>query len=55
MTNSALAMTNEREGQMGESTKERKVQATSISSWLACLLLVACCLLPYNNVIKTNL
>jgi hypothetical protein len=34
--------------------KGRKVQATSIFSRLACLLLVACCLLPYNNVIKSN-
>ncbi|MDR1180631.1 MAG: hypothetical protein LBL13_01435, partial [Bacteroidales bacterium] len=39
-------------GRMDEGTKGRKVQATSISSWLACLpvacclLLAACCLLP---------
>jgi hypothetical protein len=26
----------------------QRVQATSISSWLACLLPVACSLLPYN-------
>jgi hypothetical protein len=45
----------DKKGRMGESTKGRKVQARSISSWLACLLLAACCLLPYNNVIKSNL
>jgi hypothetical protein len=32
----------------GEGTKGRKVQATSISSWLACLLLAACCLITSN-------
>jgi hypothetical protein len=45
----------DKKGRMGEGRKGRKVQATSIFSWLACLLLVACCLLPYNNVIKSNL
>jgi hypothetical protein len=45
----------EKKGRMGEGTNRRKVQATSIFSWLACLLLVACSLLPYNNVIKSNL
>jgi hypothetical protein len=40
---------------MDEGTKEQKIQATSISSWLACLLLVACCLLPYKQKFKSNL
>jgi hypothetical protein len=34
----------DKRGRMDESTNGRKVQATSISSWLACLLLVTCCL-----------
>jgi hypothetical protein len=38
----------DKRGRMGESMKGRKVQATSISSWLACLLPVACCLLPIS-------
>jgi hypothetical protein len=42
-------------GRMGEGTKGRKVQATSISSWLACLLLVACCLLPLHPFIPSPL
>jgi hypothetical protein len=45
----------DKRGRKGEGTKGRKVQATNISSWLTCLLLVACCLLPYNKVIKSNL
>jgi hypothetical protein len=44
-----LNHSSDKKGRMGESTKGQKVQATSISSWLACLLPVACCLLPYNG------
>jgi hypothetical protein len=36
----------DKRGRKDEGTKGRKAQTTSISSWLACLLLVACCLLP---------
>jgi hypothetical protein len=45
----------DKRGRKSEGTKGRKVQATSISSWLARLLLAACCLLPYNANFKSNL
>jgi hypothetical protein len=41
-------------GRKDEGTNGRKVQAASISSWLACLLLVACSLLPYRSKSKFN-
>jgi hypothetical protein len=39
----------DKKGRKDEGMKGRKVQATSISSWLTCLLPVACCLLAHNG------
>jgi hypothetical protein len=38
-----------RSEEKGEGTNGRKVQATNISSWLACLLLAACCLIKHER------
>jgi hypothetical protein len=43
-----LNHSSDKKGRMGEGTKGRKEQATSISSWLACLLPVAIFLSPLH-------